>query len=137
MKKRLCALIGVGVLFAGIAATGMTYADENDQVIRDGTIPVRVAEADFPSLARVTLDEAIQQALVAVPGQVLGVQLEEENGFLVYEVEVVNADRAVVDVEVDAGSGEVLAIDQDNDEDEAGSEEHRDAGDEVGQERED
>lgn len=111
----MCALIGVGVLFAGITATGVTYADENDQVIRNGTIPVRVAETEFPSLARISLNEAIQQALVAVPGQVLGVQLEEENGFLVYDIEVVNADRAVVDLTVDAGSGDVLAIDQDND----------------------
>jgi uncharacterized membrane protein YkoI len=136
MKKKLLAVIGAGVLFAGITATGMTYADENDQVIRNGTIPVRVAETEFPSLARISLDEAIQQALVAVPGQVLGVQLEEENGFLVYDIEVVNADRAVVDVTVDAGSGEVLTIDQDNDQDEVDSE-HQDAGDEIGQEHED
>lgn len=40
-------------------------------------------------------------------------ELEEENGFLAYGVEVVGADRAIEDVKVDAGSGEVLAVARD------------------------
>ena len=44
--------------------------------------------------------------------------LENENGFLVYGVEVVTADKAVMEVKVDAGSGKVLAINPDKADDE-------------------
>ena len=39
--------------------------------------------------------------------------LGDENGFLVYEIEMVGADRSIVDVKVDAGSGKVLAMNLD------------------------
>ena len=71
------------------------------------------SEADFPSLAKITADKAVAQALKAVQGKVLKIGLEDENGFLVYGVEVVTAEKAIVDVKVDAGSGKVLAMDRD------------------------
>ncbi|MCB2146035.1 MAG: PepSY domain-containing protein [Deltaproteobacteria bacterium] len=46
----------------------------------------------------------------AVQGHILKTELENENGILVYGVEVVTANRAIVDVKVDAGSGKVLAL---------------------------
>jgi len=59
------------------------------------------------------MDRAVQKTLAAVSGRVLKTELEDENGFLVYGVEVVTPDRTVMDVKVDAGSGKVLAIEQD------------------------
>ena len=67
----------------------------------------------FPLWPSSHLDQAVQNALGAVQGQVLKTELEDENGFLVYGVEVVTADRAIVEVKVDAGSGKVLAMDRD------------------------
>jgi uncharacterized membrane protein YkoI len=48
----------------------------------------------------------------------LKTELEDENGFLVYGIEVVSADKSVVDVKVDAGTGKVLAMEKDKADDE-------------------
>ncbi|MEV8360071.1 PepSY domain-containing protein [Microbacterium sp. NPDC076895] len=62
-------------------------------------------------LATVTPEEATAAALKAVPGTAATAQLENENGFVVYGIEVTAADGTVIDVKVDAGDGSVLAQD--------------------------
>lgn len=69
----------------------------------------------LPADARPTasVDDARAAALVAVPGAVVAdVDLDEEDGFLVYEVELTQ-DRAEFDVVVDAGTGDVLCFERD------------------------
>jgi uncharacterized membrane protein YkoI len=60
--------------------------------------------------ARINSDQARQAALAAVPGTASNVSLENENGNVVYSVEV-TANGTVTDVKVDAGNGTVLAKD--------------------------
>lgn len=48
-----------------------------------------------------------------VPGKVLKAELENENGYLVYGVEIVKADKQIADVKVDAGNGKILKVDVD------------------------
>ncbi|RDV84033.1 PepSY domain-containing protein [Ammonifex thiophilus] len=80
------------------------------------------AEAQYlAKLAKITPDEAKAAALKAVPGQVTGVSLDNENGNLVYSVEIKNGNE-VVDVKVDAGNGQVLAQDRGQDEEKGGKE---------------
>jgi len=120
MKKRWIHIIGSGALIMGLVFVGAGIAKSEENEIHDGTIRIeKQMEADFPSLAKLTPAQAVQKALAAVPGQVLKTGLENENGFLVYGVEVVTADRAIVAVKVDAGSGKILAknLDQADDED--------------------
>jgi uncharacterized membrane protein YkoI len=119
MNKKWVAIIGSGVIATGLAVAGASFAKSDNSEIRDGTIRLeKQVEADFPALAKVTSDRAVAKALDAVKGKVLKTELENENGFLVYGVEVVTADKAIVDVKVDAGSGKVLAMDQDKADDE-------------------
>ncbi|MBC7343013.1 MAG: PepSY domain-containing protein [Clostridia bacterium] len=66
--------------------------------------------------AKITADAAKSAALKAVPGTVKKVSLDNENGNVVYSVEIQTA-SGVVDVKVDAGNGKVLAQDRDNSED--------------------
>ena len=114
MNKKWIAIIGSGVLATGLAVAGASFAKPYNSDVRGGTIRLdKQVEADFPALAKLTFDQAVQKALEAVQGQVLKTELENENGFLVYGVEVVTADKAVMDVKVDAGSGKVLAMDRD------------------------
>lgn len=116
MKKRWITVIGSGVLVAGLVITGTGFAKSNDSEVRGGTIRIDdQREADFPALARWTFDQAVQVAQTRVKGQVLKTDLRDENGFLVYEIELVKADKSIVDVKVDAGSGKILAMEQDND----------------------
>jgi len=126
MNKKWIAIIGSGILATGLAVAGASFAKSDDSEVRDGTIRLeKQVEADFPALAKLTFDQAVQKALDAVQGKVLKTELENENGFLVYGVEVVTADKAIVDVKVDAGSGKVLAMDRDKaDEEEHESGEH-------------
>jgi uncharacterized membrane protein YkoI len=64
-------------------------------------------------MAKISLDSAVSEALKAVPGKVLKIELENENGYLVYGVEIAKLDHQVADVKVDAGNGKVLKIDAD------------------------
>ena len=129
MNKKWITIIGSGVLVIGLAVAGASFANSDETEIRGGTIRIEnQTEVDFPTLAKITPNQAVQKALAAVQGQVLKTELEDENGFLVYGVEVVTADKTIVDVKVDAGSGKVLAMDRDkaDDEDHESGEHDRD-----------
>ncbi|WP_308195101.1 PepSY domain-containing protein [Microbacterium profundi] len=65
------------------------------------------------SLATVTPEEATAAALAAVPGTAGDATLEDENGYVVYEVQVTAADGSVIEVKVDAGDASVLAQEAD------------------------
>ncbi|HHY78787.1 MAG TPA: PepSY domain-containing protein [Thermoanaerobacter sp.] len=84
---------------------------DNEKNIKDNEAQ---ESAKLASLAKITPDEAKAAALKVVPGTVTKVSLDNENGYLVYSVEVKTA-NGVVDVKVDAGNGTVLAQDKDQD----------------------
>lgn len=67
--------------------------------------------ATLAPLAKVTPEQASAAATAKVPGTVGKVQLEDEDGNVVYGVEVTAADGTVTDVKVDAGNATVLAQD--------------------------
>lgn len=76
------------------------------------------------SLARIDQTTAEQAALEAVPGTVKDTELENENGFVVYGVEIAGNDGKTYDVKVDAGNAKVLqqeveGTDEGNDSEEA------------------
>jgi len=77
--------------------------------------------SSLQSLAKINADEAKAAALKAVPGTAKKVSLDNENGNVVYSVEVQTA-KGVTDVKVDAGNGQVLA--QDNEQDNEGGQEN-------------
>jgi len=64
------------------------------------------------SLARITPEQASAAALAQVPGTVKKVELENEDGNVVYGVEIKTA-NGESDVKVDAGDGRVLHIEKD------------------------
>jgi len=66
------------------------------------------------SLAKITAEDAKDAAMKAVPGTVTKVSLDDEDGNVVYSVEVQTA-KGIMDVKVDAGNGQVLAQDSDQD----------------------
>ena len=81
---------------------------------------------DFPSgnLAhmhrqRITMQQAKEIALQRVPGQVMHVDMDLENGVLVYEVFIMTPQGIIYEVEIlaIAKNGKILKIDQENDND--------------------
>lgn len=69
--------------------------------------------AQLQALARVSVDQARAAALARVPGQATAVSLDNEDGNLVYSVNVRDARGTVQDVKVDAGNAQVLHVAQD------------------------
>ena len=79
-----------------------------------GSIKVKsYDEAGFADMTRVPLDSAVKAALQAVPGKALKAELKNEDGSLVYEVEVIKTDKRITDVYLDAGNEKVLKIEAD------------------------
>ena len=76
------------------------------------------------SLAKIDLAQATAAALAQVHGKVLKAELDDENGNLVYSVEVMTHTREVKDVKVDAGNGTVLHVDADDHDEEDEDDEH-------------
>ena len=73
--------------------------------------------------------------LTAVQGKILRIELENENGYLVYGVESVKSDCQIVDVKVDAGDGKVLKIETDQKDSEGNEGEDSDNDHEEGGEK--
>ena len=65
-------------------------------------------EAAQASLAKLTVQQAVNAALSSQSGTVRRVELQNEDGFLVYNVELVQ------EIKVDAGNGSILRIDDDS-----------------------
>ena len=105
---------------------GRHHRDEHGRRWRRGpdvTSSITVADSEnvdesteatqLAALAKVTADEAGAAATAAVPGTVTGIRLENEDGSVVYTVEV-STTTGTVDVTVDAGTGAVLAQEADS-----------------------
>ena len=66
---------------------------------------------------RITMQQAKEIALQRVPGQVMHVDMDLENGVLVYEVFIMTPQGVIYEVEILAKNGKILKIDQENDND--------------------
>lgn len=84
---------------------------EDSEAVKDNEAQ---ESAQLSFLAKITPDEAKAAALKVVPGTVEKVSLDNENGYLVYSVEI-KTNSGVVDVKVDTGNGAVLAQDKGQD----------------------
>jgi len=66
---------------------------------------------------RITMQQAQEIALQRVPGKVMHVDMDLENGVLVYEVFIMTPQGMIFEVEILAKNGKILKIDQENDHD--------------------
>ncbi len=119
MKKLSCLRILPGVLLLGAGLLALSSrlsfgADEADTA-KPSSIKIdrKVADADLPSLAKISFADALKTALAAVPGRLLKAELEVEDGGLQYSAEIVTPAKKITEVEIDAGNGHILAIDTD------------------------
>ena len=90
--------------------------------------------AKLAPLAKISADEASKAATTAVPGTAATPELEEEDGNVVYDVEIITADGKQVEVIIDAGNGKVLAQETDNDHEGKDANEANETGTETGTE---
>ena len=64
--------------------------------------------ADLVKDAKITIDQAIKTAGDKAPGTIVEAELEKEHGKTVWEVEVLGADGHVMQVHIDAATGDVI-----------------------------
>jgi uncharacterized membrane protein YkoI len=134
-KKILVGAVAATVLVIGagtaIAAgqqsqdAGTGNAQEEQETAIKGTIPAPEAKDEenkaaetkrLEGLAKIDKAAAEKAALDVVPGEVKKTELDDEDGFVVYDVDVLGKDGKTTELKVDAGDGKVLAQEtEDND----------------------
>jgi uncharacterized membrane protein YkoI len=100
---------------AGFQVTLLANEPKNEAPIR-GTIQLQQEgeeQATYPSLAKITLQQTTTIASNAQSGNISKAELQNEDGFLVYNV-VVSQDKKIHEIKVDPGNGSILRIDVDS-----------------------
>lgn len=92
-----CAALLVGCVWPAIADDDHERARE---LLREGRI--------------LPLSEVVAGVLAKVPGELLEVEFENEEGVHVYELKLLRPDGRVQEVEADAATGKILKIEDDD-----------------------
>jgi uncharacterized membrane protein YkoI len=101
-KHTLIALV-VGILWLGSAGTG------------DASF-FGLGDSDKKALvhsARITLQQAVEKAVINVPGTVVEAELEKHDGRVVYEIEIIDEQGKECEVLIDAKTGEAIKVERD------------------------
>ncbi|MBX9660766.1 MAG: PepSY domain-containing protein [Nitrospiraceae bacterium] len=98
-------LLGVGgtLLFP----TGSDALDRDTQEIEVSAVGPQ-EKLKWARATKVSLADAIRTALARTPGLAIQATLESLKGRLIYEIEIVTADGAVVEVFVDPQTGNII-----------------------------
>lgn len=64
----------------------------------------------YSRFSRISIEDAMSIATEQIPGEVIKVELDTENGMLIYEVKIVNAQGIKYEVEIDAQTGRILKM---------------------------
>jgi uncharacterized membrane protein YkoI len=119
-KKLLLALAAaMALLVVGGAAYATEGGDEEDTYRGSISAPGQ-DKSSLQELAKTDQAAAEQAALEAVPGTVHETELEtSDNGYVVYDIEIAGKDGKNHEVKVDAGNGEILHQDLEDEVDES------------------
>ena len=100
MKRKI--MIPALILAAAVTtAGGLAYAKQSSVMEEDNA-------ADL-ARAKISLSQAIGAAESHAAGKAVKAELDSDKGALAFDVEVVTADKKVMDVRVDANDGKVLS----------------------------
>lgn len=107
-------------LGAGVAYAQMGVGKDGDESYK-GSVPASDrGEANLHESAKIDRAAAERAALRVVPGTVHEAELEiSDNGYVVYDLEVAGDDGNNHEVKVDAGNGEVLHRDLEDESDDS------------------
>lgn len=126
-KHGIATALGVGALSLTLASTGCAWRwhehERHEKPTYTSSVQVTRTEraergehrrrqeaAALAKVAKIDLTQAISAAVAQVPGTVLSARIENEDGNVVYAVDVLTAAGARKDVTVDAGNAAVLRV---------------------------
>ena len=129
LKKVVIPALAATIMTGGAFASASAFAKDkpvkqevqNEQ--QDKEVNDNQEQAKLAAQAKITEPESKIIALKQVPGTVTDVELEDEDGTIVYGVEVQAKDGSKQDVKVNAQTGKIVNIDN-GDENENGEEEN-------------
>lgn len=87
--------------------------DDDDDADEDAEAQEKLAKE-----AKISADEARRIALERIGGEVVESELERENGRVVYEFEIKTAEGRYYEVVVDAGTGEIVGVEDESEDEE-------------------
>ena len=95
---------------AGAAVKAAVPLDQLPQEVRGGSVQVKKEDVQaMIARARVTSGEAARLAVTATNGKVLATKLDDDNGYLIWEVDVLDPHGKQTELKIDAGNGRLLA----------------------------
>src|SRR5699024_8591854 len=117
-KKMVIEGISAAVILGGASITGATMNAQSDAVTIEEK-PVEVAQTSPSEQVQseanfISTDEAADIALSEYDGYIESIELEKDDGYVYYEVEIENED-AEYELDIDAMTGEILKVDEDED----------------------
>jgi len=80
--------------------------------MKEGTIRISHKAWELPGMAKIDYKKAIEAAKKKTGGEFLSLKLVDDEGFLIYEIVIIDKDNSIVEVEIDAGSGEIVEIEK-------------------------
>ncbi len=111
MKKlEITALVFAVLVGASLIATGPAWSDKKGKHEEEGNV------AEMAKEAKVTVEQAIKTATEKVQGTVVEAELEKKHDKTIWEVEVVGADGKTSEVHIDAITGAVIDVENEDDE---------------------
>ena len=126
MRMNLFYYLLLSILIIGFAA-----AEEVD--MKPGSVNVKgISFQKYAGMAKIDYSRAAEIALEKNPGIILEIELENEDGYLIYGVELATQTGNVIELMVDAGNGEILGREIEDD-----GEENGDVDDEAGEKDDD
>jgi uncharacterized membrane protein YkoI len=108
-SERRCEMKLVGVTLVTLVGSVLLFsmpAWSDSKGKKDKEADTKIT--DLVKDATITIEQAIKTATEKVQGTVVEAELEKEHGKTVWEVEVLGADGHVMQVHIDAASGEVI-----------------------------
>ena len=63
--------------------------------------------------SRISIEDAMGIAMEQIPGEIVKVELDTEDGLLVYEVDIMTAQGIKYEMEIDAQTGRIVKIKRD------------------------
>ena len=86
-----------------------------------GPVQIVLADDDYIEAKRLRdsgeimpLEEILKNVRRSYPGRILEVELENEKGRVIYELEILGTDRIVREIYIDAKSGKLLSVEEDD-----------------------
>lgn len=69
--------------------------------------------ANHNRYSRISIDDAMDIAVQQIPGEIVKIELDRDNGRLVYEVDVINMQGVKYEIEIDAQTARVIKLKRD------------------------